>query len=112
MGGGIGLRGGQGGCERRIEVFGKIHKKKIQGGGGGLGRGGRVRVDVNEELKFLGKFTKKKIRVGGSGWWGGGVRVDVNAMLGVGGDVGYGGCEPRIEGIVQCTQRYCTILRK
>ena len=34
---------------------------------------------------------------------GGGVRVDVNAMLGVGGDVRYGGCEPRIEGIVQCT---------
>ena len=33
-------------------------------------------------------------------------------MLGVGGDVGYGGCEPRIEGIVQCTKRYCTILRK
>ena len=31
-------------------------------------------------------------------------------MLGVGGDVGYGGCEPRIEGIVQCTKRYCTIL--
>ena len=28
--------------------------------------------------------------MGGSGWWGGGVRVDVNAMLGVGGDVGYG----------------------
>ena len=24
-------------------------------------------------------------------------------MLGVGGDVGYGGCKPRIEGIVQCT---------
>ena len=35
----------------------------------------------------------------------------MNAMLGVGGDVGYGGCEPRIEGIVQCTKRYCTILR-
>ena len=33
-------------------------------------------------------------------------------MLGVGGDVGYGGIEPRIEGIVQCTKRYCTILRK
>ena len=33
-------------------------------------------------------------------------------MLGVGGDVGYGGCEPRIESIVQCTKRYCTILRK
>ena len=52
--------GGQGGCEIRIEVFEKIHKK----------------------------FR-----------WGGG--VDVNAMLGLGGDVGYGGCEPRIEGIVQ-----------
>ena len=37
--------------------------------------------------------------------------MDVNAMLGVGGDVGYGD-EPRIEGIVQCTKRYCTILRK
>ena len=38
--------------------------------------------------------------------------VDVNALLGIGGDVGYGRCEPRIEGIVQCTKRYCTILRK
>ena len=27
--------GGQGGCERRIEVFVKIQKKKILGGGGG-----------------------------------------------------------------------------
>ena len=48
----------------------------------------------------------------GGGRVGGGVRVDVNAMLGVGGDVGYGGCEPRIEGIVQCTKSYCTTLRK
>ena len=70
-------------------------------------------MDVNEELKFLGKFTKKN-RWGREGGvkWGGGVRVDLNAMLGVGGDVGYGRCEPRIEGIVQCTKRYCTILRK
>ena len=29
----------------------KIQKKKIWGGGGGVGGG--VRVDVNEELKFL-----------------------------------------------------------
>ena len=36
---------------------------------------------------------------GGWGWWGGGGRGDV-------------GCKPRIEGIVQCTKRYCTILRK
>ena len=43
---------------------------------------------------------------------GGGVGVDVNAMLWVLGDVGYGGCEPRVEGIVQGTKRYCTILRK
>ena len=40
------------------------------------------------------------------------IRVDVNAMLGVGCDVGYGGCEARVEGIVQGTKRYCTILRK
>ena len=41
--------GGQGGCERRIEVFVKIKKKKWGRGG----PGGGVRVDVNEELKFL-----------------------------------------------------------
>ena len=56
--------GGQGECECRIEVFGKINKKSFLffGGGGGMGwvafggGGGRVegvRVDVNEELKFL-----------------------------------------------------------
>ena len=34
--------GGQGGCERRIEVFVKIKKKKIfRGGGSGGGGGGR-----------------------------------------------------------------------
>ena len=41
--GGVGLGGGgQGGCERRIEVFVKIQKKKLGGvrwgGGGGGGR--------------------------------------------------------------------------
>ena len=47
--------GGQSGCERRIEVFVKIQKKKIFWGGsvGGSGSGWGVRVDVNEELKFL-----------------------------------------------------------
>ena len=29
------VRGGQGGCERRIKVFVKIQKKKFGGGGGG-----------------------------------------------------------------------------
>ena len=60
---GVGL-GGQGESERMIEVFVKIQKKNWGGGGRGV-RWGRV----------------------GGGW----VRVDVNAMLGVGGDVGYGG---------------------
>ena len=41
MGGGVrvGL-GGQSGCERRIEVFVKIQKKKIGGGGGWGSLGG------------------------------------------------------------------------
>ena len=54
--------GGQGGCDRRIEKFlEKFTKKKNQrGGGGGSVWGGGVRLDVNEELKFLCKFKKKK----------------------------------------------------
>ena len=49
----------------------EIQKKKFFfGGGGGGGVGGGVRVDVNEELKFLYKF--KKI-IGGGGGSGGGV---------------------------------------
>ena len=60
VGGGSG--GGQGRCKRRSEVFVKIEEKKFGGGGGGwvgLGQvGGRV--------------------------GGGGFRVDVNTMLGVG----------------------------
>ena len=53
--GGVGF-GGQDGCDRRIEKFlGKFKKKKKIGGGGqgGWGWGGGVRVDENEELKFL-----------------------------------------------------------
>ena len=86
---GLGWWGPQGGCEHKSFV--KIQKKKI---GWGRGSGG----------------------VGGGLGWGvglvGWVRVDVKAMFGVGGDVGYGGCEPRVEGIVLGTKRYCTILRK
>ena len=77
------------------------NQKKIGGGGRGVGSGGEgvglggggVRVDVNEELKFLGKFTKKKNRGGGGSVaegvrWGGG-RVG-------GGD--QGGCERNVGG--------------
>ena len=89
MGGGGG--GGQDGCERRIEVFVKIKKKNVFFGGGSVAEGVR---------------------------WGGGVGLvwggqgGCERNVGGRGDVGYGGCEPRIEGIVQCTKMYCTILRK
>ena len=58
-GGGVGVGlGGQGGCERRIEIFARIQKKNwgggVGGGGGGVGVGLEgVRVDVKVELKFL-----------------------------------------------------------
>ena len=57
-------------------------QKKI-GGWGGV-RGG-VRVDVNDELKFLWKFKKKKLGGGGGGQWEG------SGWGGGGG--GQGGCE-------------------
>ena len=54
---GVGLGGGVRVDVNEIEVFVKIQKKKIWGGGVGGGVGGGsgwgVRVDVNEELKFL-----------------------------------------------------------
>ena len=62
------------------KVFVKIKKKK-KIGWVRLG-GGWVRVDVNEELKFLWKFKKKIWGGGGRGRgrvWG--VRVDVNEEL-------------------------------
>ena len=68
--------------------FVKFKKNGGEGGRGGeIGFGG-VRVDVIEELKFLGKFTKK-LGGGAGGGLGrgggvglvGGVRVDVNEEL-------------------------------
>ena len=84
-------------CKLKKYIFFGVGGGAKVGGEGGAGAGpGRsvwgVRVVVNEQLKFLGKFTKKN-RGGGGGRVGGRrVRVDVNAMLGVGDDVGYGGC--------------------
>ena len=54
---------------KELKSFWENSQKKISGGvggGGGVGMGG-VRVDVNEELKFLCKFKKKKK----SFFWGG-----------------------------------------
>ena len=72
MGRGCWGGGGQGRCNR--EVFVKIKKKcggAVRGGGGGVGLGGGVRVDVNEELKFLRTFKKNGgswgVRLGGQG---------------------------------------------
>ena len=42
-------------------------------------------MDVNEELKFLGKFTKKKKFGGGVGGWGVGTGGRVGLVVGQGG---------------------------
>ena len=62
-------------------------------------------------IEVFVKMQKKKFGGGGGVRWGGG-QGGCERNVGGRGDVGYGGCEPRIEGIVQCTKRYCTILRK
>ena len=73
------MGGGQGGCERRIEVFVKIQKNVIfggVGGGGGLGRvGGSAygggQGGCERRIEVFGKIHKKENRgggqVGGSG---------------------------------------------
>ena len=61
--------GGQGGCERRIEVFVKIPKKKkiflggVRSGGGGVGLGGQGGCE--RRIEVFVKIQKKN--------WGGGV---------------------------------------
>ena len=76
--------GGQGGCERRFEVFVKIKKIFFFGGegeGGGLGGQG----GCDRRIEVFGKIPPK---MGGGGGRGGGgrvgvwgVRVDVNEEL-------------------------------
>ena len=63
----VGLGGGRGlgGCVRRSYCEDAKNRR-------GRGQEGGVRVDVNEELKFLRKSKKK------SGGGGGGVRMNVN----------------------------------
>ena len=79
VGGGVGVGlGGQGGCERRIEVFVKIQKKNnfFWGGGRwgvGVGLGGQSGCE--RRIEVLVKIPKKKFFWGsvrglgeGSGW--------------------------------------------
>ena len=80
---GVGL-GGQGGRERRIEVFVKISKKKIffgggRGGGVGLGGGGG-QGGCERRIEVFVKIKKNKTI------WGGGVGAGIGS-----GGVGLGG---------------------
>ena len=81
---GVGSGWGQDGCERRIKVFVKIQKKKLGGGGGGVGRVGWGQGGCERRIEVFVKIKKK---------FGGG--------LGEGGGVGLrggqGGCDRRIE---------------
>ena len=83
MGGRVGF-GGQSGCERRIEVFVKIQKKKnfffLGGGGWGRGEGvswrGRVggsQGGCERRIEVFVKIQKKKFSFLGGGSGGGGV---------------------------------------
>ena len=73
--------GGQGGCDRRIEVF---------------------RVDVNEKLVFL-IFKKKNWGGVGSGGGGGGWGIGSGGRVGL--VVGQGGWEGRIEVFVKIKKK-------
>ena len=71
--------GGQGGCERRIEVFVKIKKKKnfflgggVGLGGGVLGFGGGGQGGCEQRIEVFLKIQKKKIFFGGVGGGGSG----------------------------------------
>ena len=80
----MGGRGrGQGGCERRIEVFVKIQKKKVGGcrggvGGsvGGVGLGGG-QGGCERRIEVFVKIQKKKFFLGGGPVGGGAVAEGV-----------------------------------
>ena len=66
--------------------------------GGSRGSGGQGRCERRSEV-----FVKIQKKNWGGGSGRGGFQVGCERDVGVKGDVGYGGCEPRIEGIVQYT---------
>ena len=108
-----GTRGVQGGCDRRIDVIVKMQKNRWRSGGVRSGGGGAGQAGWNRRIEVIVKMQKQSggcrgSVVGGGGWSGVGWglvrgRGWLVARLRVGGDVGYVGCEPRIEGVVQCT---------
>ena len=65
--------GGQGGCERRIEVFVKIKKKKLGGGPvGGVGGGVGLRGESGCERRIAVFVKIQKKKNWGGGWGVGG----------------------------------------
>ena len=88
--------GGQGGCERRIEVIVKVQNNREGvrplGSGRGCQGGWKRRIEVIVKMKKnRGSESGREGggRLVGVGWGGQGVGWLV-ARLGVGGDVGYG----------------------
>ena len=68
-----------------------------------MGSGGGVqRIEVI--VKMQKKSEGVRVRSGEGEVWSGGGGGWLVVRLGIGGDVGYGVCEPRIEGIVQCAK--------
>ena len=63
--------GGQGGCERRIEAFVKIQKKKWGEAGGQVGGGGG-QVGCERRSEAFVKIQKKNFGGGGGSGQGGG----------------------------------------
>ena len=62
--------GGQGGCERRIEVFVKIQKKNFFWGGGvGWGGGGGGQGGCERRIEVFVKIQKKNWGGGGGSGW-------------------------------------------
>ena len=83
------------GGECRDVTTTKLHTQNIFKESIGGRVGGGVRMDVNEELKFLWKFKKKKI-------WGGGVGSG-RGGVGLGGQ---GRCEQRSEVFVKIQKTF------
>ena len=83
---------------KELKFLWKSKRKQFFGGRGGGGSGWGVQGGCELRIEVLGKIHTKKNFGKGGGLVGGGVRVDVNAMLGVGGGVGY--------------RRYCTMYKK